>query len=348
MKTPLPESKMIPALLQEHWNLTVTGISFIPIGDSAYSYRVETQPRGTYYLKVVDQRTAAGQGIAQHMEFSLPFQRLVARQQFVAIAAPLPQTTIYGALYALHGPLLLALYTFIQGDTLAGAYPFSLTLIEQIGRALATLHTIQLPDALRRRSPQDSLDAPFDENLLADLDSLTRITAQDAPYLQRLRELVWPRRAEIRAFLARSQEYAKRARQTEVARVACHGDPWGGNIIPTPAGQLVFLDWEAAVVAPPERDAFIYMGYIGADFAAFERGYNSVRQEPTHWHAAWLAYYAYRMQLRNLAHWLHNLLHEPLDEAQRENDVTMIEQHCLDRLGNVGQAATKLLASLDA
>ena len=31
--------------------------------------------------------------------------------------------------------------------------------------------------------------------------------------------------------------------------------------------------------------------------------------------------------MRNLAHWLHNLLHEPLDEIQRDNDVTMISLH---------------------
>ena len=49
------------------------------------------------------------------------------------------------------------------------------------------------------------------------------------------------------------------------------------------------------------------------------------------------------MQLRNLAHWLHNLLHESLDEAQRENDVIMIEYHCLDRLASVERTATELL-----
>jgi hypothetical protein len=55
-----------------------------------------------------------------------------------------------------------------------------------------------------------------------------------------------------------------------------------------------------------------------------------------------VAQYAYRLQLRNLAQWLHKLLHEPLDDVQRENDVTMIEQHCLDRLERVEQTAMTL------
>ena len=124
--------------------------------------------------------------------------------------------------------------------------------------------------------------------------------------------------------------------------MACHGDVWGGNIIPTSTGQLVLLDWEASVIAPLERDAFLY----GADFAAFDAGYCLIHKEPMHWHANWLAYYGYRRQLRNLAQWLHNLLHENLDEVQRENDLAMLGFHCLDRLKGVERTASELVASL--
>ncbi len=64
------------------------------------------------------------------------------------------------------------------------------------------------------------------------------------------------------------------------------------------------------------------------------------------WHAGWLAYYAYRLQLRNLTSWLHNLLHESLNDEQRENDVTMIEHHCLDRLASVERTAAELAVTL--
>ncbi|HEY4386940.1 MAG TPA: phosphotransferase, partial [Ktedonobacteraceae bacterium] len=210
--------------------------------------------------------------------------------------------------------------------------------------ALATLHTVQIPKSLRQRSPQDNLTASFDADLLADLAALETISAHDTHILQRLCEVVWPQRELIRAFLAHSQEYARKAQQTAVSSVVCHGDAWGGNMILSSSGQLTFLDWEAAVMAPPERDAFPYMGYIGPDFVAFDAGYRMVHKEPMHWHTNWLAYYAYRIQLRNLAHWLHNVLHEPLDEMQRDNDVTMIEHHCLDRLESVERAVTTLVA----
>jgi spectinomycin phosphotransferase len=345
MKLPLKNGDaLIRALLLEQWHLEVTGIHFIPVGDSAYSYRVEGQPNSSYYLKVVDQRMAAGQRTAAHMEFSLPLQHLVAHLHVKEVNAPLPQPTITGALYTIREPFLFALYTFIHGETLADAYPMSPELVQRIGQALASLHTIQLPKALQHQSPQDSLTVPFDADLLADAAALETISAHDALFLQRLREVTWPRREQIRAFLTHSQEYARKAQQTPVASVVCHGDAWGGNMILSPSGQLTLLDWESAVIAPPERDAFKYLGYLGPDFAAFDSGYQMIHKEPIHWHTNWLAYYAYRSQLRNLAHWLHNLLHEPLDEVQRDNDVTMIEDHCLDRLESVECAARELVA----
>lgn len=347
MKTPLiGGDAIIRAMLLEHWQLALTHIHFIPHGESAYSYRVETQQGSSYYLKVADQRTSAGRRIAAHMDFSLPLQRLVAKLRFAEVAAPMPQTTIQGALHAPHGSLLFVLYSFIHGDTLADAYPMPTILVQYISHTLATLHTVQIPAALQQRSPQDSLTAPFDAGLLADLASLEGISSESAPYLQRLREIVWPRQEQIRAFLAHSHDYARKVRQIALPSVVCHGDAWGGNIIQSPTGHITLLDWESAVMAPPERDAFIYMGFIGPDFAAFDAGYRKVHKEPIHWHADLLAYYGYRLQLRNLAHWLHNLLHEPFDEAQRENDVTMIEHHCLDRLESVERTAAELVTTL--
>ncbi len=345
MKMPLNEDDtLIRTILLEQWHLEVTDIHFIPIGDSAYSYQVEAQPNSSYYLKVVDQRMSAGRRAAAHMDFSLPLQHLVAKLRLAKVNAPLPQPTITEALHAIHGPFLFALYTFIQGETLIDAYPMSPRLVRQIGQALAALHTIQLPGDLQQQSPQDSLTAPFDADLLTDLAALETISSHDALFLQRLREITWPRREQIRAFLAHSQEYARKAQQTPVASVVCHGDAWGGNMILSPSGQLTLLDWESAVIAPPERDAFKYMGYLAPDFAVFDAGYRTIHKEPMHWHTNWLAYYAYRIQLRNLAHWLHNLLHEPFDEVQRDNDVTMIEEHCLNRLESVERAANALLA----
>nr|BBH86502.1 hypothetical protein KTC_12530 [Thermosporothrix sp. COM3] len=337
MKQPLPEgNELIRSILREYWQLEPIDLHFIPIGDSAYSYRVEAD--STTYLKIVDRRTATGRRTAERMQFSLPLQRTIASMHLEALDAPLPLPTTSGTLQADTGPLLFALYTFIPGETLANAYPMSRELVGQIGRALAQLHTVRPPEGLH--VPPDDLTAPFDQELRENLAALDAITTASPPFLQQLRALVEPRRTQIDAFLEQSDAYAEKARQKPTHRVLCHGDPWGGNIIRTSSQRLTFLDWEAAIIAPPERDAYLYSGFIKPDFSAFAAAYEA----PFQWNMALLAYYTYRLQLRNLAAWLHSLLHEPLNEVQRLNNLDMIENHCFDRLESVEQTARALIA----
>jgi thiamine kinase-like enzyme len=46
----------------------------------------------------------------------------------------------------------------------------------------------------------------------------------------------------------------------------CHGDIWGGNLI-RHENVLYFIDWESAIIAPPEFDL---IGYIGEKFHLYE------------------------------------------------------------------------------
>jgi spectinomycin phosphotransferase len=346
MKTPLSDANaIIPSLLLENWDVALTGLHYIPIGNSAYSYRVETQS-GMYYLKVVDQRLGIGRKTAARMQFSLPLQRLIAQQQRQYVSAPLPLMTVGGELSVNHTPFLLALYTFIQGDTLANSYPLSSMLVERIAQALASVHTLPVLEEIRRHNPQDNLLAPFDADLTNDLALIDHISIYDALHLQRLRAAINPRQEQIRAFIAHSQEYAQKVRIDNSIFVICHGDPWGGNIIPTSKQQLTFLDWESSVIAPPERDASSYIDYLFPDFNAFDKGYRTIHKGLLHWDGNLLAYYAYRQQLRNLAQWLHNLLHEDLDDEQRKNDLEMLGFHCLDRWQHLEQQAKELVITL--
>jgi len=349
MKTPLPtHEERLPALLATGWGVEVaTRPLFIPIGDSAYSYRVEAVTGEHYYLKVVDQRTAVARQLAARMrKFSLPLQRHVAELELEEMGAPLPQLTRCGSLAQESGRLLLALYSFIEGETLADAYPMSAELVGRIGRALGRLHAAQAPEHLWRNTEVDTHLIAFEERLRADFEAISRISVRASTWKQQLRELVVPRLEMIVQFMARAEQYAKRVQQLPQQMVVCHGDPWGGNMIPAGEGRLIFLDWESAVIASAERDACFYLSDPSLpEFWAFGQGYQQTRGEPVRWQPARLAYHAYRRQLRNLAHWLHKLLHERLDEEQRANDLEMIGFHCLDRWEGIEQATTRLTST---
>ena len=99
-------------------------------------------------------------------------------------------------------------------------------------------------------------------------------------------------------------------------------------------------------MAPAERDAFVYLNDPSRpEFWAFFRGYQQTRAQSVQWQRVRLAFHAYRQQLCNLAHWLHQLLHERLDEEQRANDLEMISFHCLDRWEGIEQGAIRLLTA---
>jgi Ser/Thr protein kinase RdoA (MazF antagonist) len=125
---------------------------FLPMGDSTYSYRVETVAGELSYLKVVDRRTGTAQQLVARMRrISLPLPCHVAELELEEMGAPVPQPTRCCSLTHEHGRLLLAVYSYIEGETLSDAYPMSAELVERIGRALGRLHAMQVPEHLRRK-----------------------------------------------------------------------------------------------------------------------------------------------------------------------------------------------------
>jgi spectinomycin phosphotransferase len=186
MKTPLPTHEdRLPALLATGWGVEVAiRPLFIPMGDSAYSYRVEAVTGEQYYLKVVDRRTAVARQLAARMrKFALLLQRHVAELELEEMGAPLPQLTRRGSLAQESGRLLLALYSFIEGETLADAYPMSAALVGRIGRALGRLHAAQVPEHVWRKPAVDTHLIAFDERLRADLEAISRVSARASTHL---------------------------------------------------------------------------------------------------------------------------------------------------------------------
>ncbi len=58
-------------------------------------------------------------------------------------------------------------------------------------------------------------------------------------------------------YLKELQAYVKRANKP---KVVCHTDLHGGNLILDEDGNLHILDWENAMIAPPEHDMIFFAG----------------------------------------------------------------------------------------
>jgi spectinomycin phosphotransferase len=73
------------------------------------------------------------------------------------------------------------------------------------------------------------------------------------PYASRCRDLLARHAADLSALLAVFDELVGRVRGRVGRMVITHGEPNASNVLKTPTG-FVFVDWESALLAPPERD----------------------------------------------------------------------------------------------
>ena len=129
-----------------------------------------------------------------------------------------------------------------------------------------------------------------------------------------------------------------RLRPEEPRRVLTHGDLHGGNLLLSGGDRLYLLDWDDALLAPPERDL---APFIQGDrhiprgaFREFLERYETVAG-PVELHPDVLRFYLYRRNLQDLTDWLARILHEDRTEEENARDVAMIESECLSWLSNV-------------
>jgi spectinomycin phosphotransferase len=111
---------------------------------------------------------------------------------------------------------------------------------------------VRLHSAKATRPPADDFHIPGRAALLAAM----RATGEPwpgGPYGTRSRHLVAQHAADLGALLAPFDDLAGRVRVRGDRMVITHGEPNAAHVLKTPAG-LVFVDWESALLAPPERD----------------------------------------------------------------------------------------------
>ena len=111
---------------------------------------------------------------------------------------------------------------------------------------------VRLHSAKATRPPADNFEIPGRAALLAAMRS-TGEPWQAGPFGTRSRDLLARHAADLGVLLDAFDELAGRVRTKGGRMVITHGEPDAANVLKTPAG-LVFVDWESALLAPPERD----------------------------------------------------------------------------------------------
>jgi thiamine kinase-like enzyme len=303
--------------------LAVKRLTFLPKGEVANNYIADCASGERYLLKVLGNSRQVRKNTAG-FDLSLCLTwHLHATGLFTRLAHPLKTRTDKFDVHI--NDLRIILFHFVEGQTLASQWPYSDKMLTSIARAIASIH--KTTPHLRIEIPRvEQFDIPFADELLNGLDTLQVITPHYRQGQQKLKELLLPHRERIVGYLGRLCELQRMARAVPRTMVLCHTDLTPDNLLVNEQGELYILDWEGALLAPPEHDLFFFTGKHFSDFLnQYMQEYGSANLDGN-----LLGFYFYRRNLEDLTDWMIRILRENTHDEQDENDLNGIVQDCMD------------------
>jgi spectinomycin phosphotransferase len=268
----------IISVLNQHYDLNVSHLDFLPIGNdaSAWVYRVETDEQ-PYFLKVK-------KGSVYQPSLLVPYH--LKAQGINQVVAPLPTAT--GELCAIIDPFNLILYPFIEGKS-GMEQGMSSSQWTAFGAILKKIHATTLPSQLLAQMQHEKfLLNPQWITVIHQLQEKVQTAAFDDPFARELAAFWKEKRQEIGAIVDRAKTLGRSLQNKPLDMMLCHSDIHTANILVDKAGQLFVVDWDQPVIAPKERDLMFVADGTAAEETAFFQGYGKTEIDPLA-----LAYYRY-------------------------------------------------------
>jgi aminoglycoside phosphotransferase (APT) family kinase protein len=250
----LPEAALAP-MLERWWGVAAASVKYQAVGWGSHHWEV-TDTAGRRWFLTVDELEA--KRLSAREPLTAGFGRLraalAAAMDLRACGATFvvaPVATVDGApLARVSDGFGAAVYPFIDGERFAwGEFASPAHRLGVLG-LLTAVHTA--PPAARRRALADDYAVPRRDDLQAACAAAGE-AADCGPYARPAAELMKQHAEPIGRLLARYDDLVGRARSRGAAAVLTHGEPHPGNTMLTAGGWLL-IDWDTALVAPPERD----------------------------------------------------------------------------------------------
>lgn len=303
-------------------------LTFIPRGQSAYSYKVRASNGECYYLKLFDTTDDQQQRSAELLDSYLPMTwKMYHKGIFRNLTYPIK--TKDGHFKTRFKKLILVLFTFIEGKTFSESSSRKDT-VEKIAKVVAQLHDAT-PVINTKKIHQEQFGKYPQQDLIRDLSILESTTKWDNPYKEALQKLILPRKENILHALNVFSSLQSAVGAIQVERVLCHGDLWAGNII-IHQNEAFLIDWEYAIISSPERDL---VNFIGNDFEFFFKQYESQIGKKVILHSDLLRYYLCRRSLNLLHRYVTNILFKNTSESDNRLDLQLISNSYTDKLDSI-------------
>ncbi len=286
----------IISLLRDQYGLAARELTFIPIGEASYAYKVVADNGYAYFVKYIEKRDtvesvdAVNALLLQLRDLDFVVPPILARDKTpVALG---------------HGRVIV--FPFIEGKVIErGNETFEKELVDEMTRMMAQIHI--LGDRAKIALPIENFSNDYRDQLMGlkaqiqKASSLVRVVFEENEIL-------------IESMIGEQQSEALRYRRGTVDRVVTHGDMTGRNIIQSPYG-LKLVDWDEAMFAPAERDInFLYenQGFSLDDYYA-QMGSDKRLFDPT-----LREYYRRQWAIESILENLQKLVRGVADDNQQE------------------------------
>lgn len=185
----------------------------------------------------------------------------LAAQRVPGIAAPL--RTLDGRLWGDRDGRRLSVVPWVS-DQRALDGPMTEAHWRAYGEVLAAVHAVPVTEELARLLPAGGAAYPSIVTATRDVAERLRGPADPGDPLVGEVAASWSAAADRVSTLIREVERlaAEQRDRPRPAAVVCHGDPHLGNLLLGPGGQVWLIDWDDAVLAPPECDLMFVVGGV--------------------------------------------------------------------------------------
>jgi Phosphotransferase enzyme family len=250
----LPED-MLVSVLARSWEIAVASMAYRAVGFGSHHWQVIDTAGAQWFVtadELENKRHSLGEPLTagfDRLRASLAAARDLRDCGSAFVVAPVPAAD--GEPLARANDLFgIALYPFVDGQSFEwGEFSTPAHRRGTLGLIIAT-HTA--PATASRRAMADDFSVPHRDELEAALDAAGNV-ADCGPYARPVALLVAENAAPIKRLLARYDKLVALSRSRPAATVLTHGEPHPGNTMLASGGWLL-IDWDTALVAPPERD----------------------------------------------------------------------------------------------
>ncbi len=255
MHTPpadLPEATL-RAALERGWSLATQTLVYRPVGFGSHHWELFATSGIRWFVTVDDLRTrrlVTGEPLTagyDRLRASLTTAQAL-RTAGRAVVAPLPAHD-GGPLMLLADCFTVSIYPFVDGESFDGD-DCTLEHRRAVLDLLIAVHSS--PSHVRDQALPDDYAIPLRDAVTAALTG-AHIDAGLGPYARPAAELLTAHADRVSQALARYDDLVLAARADPPGMVLTHGEPHPSNTMHTESGWLL-IDWDTALVAPPERD----------------------------------------------------------------------------------------------